>query len=339
MLDTILIMCNVFINQIDKQIIEETTWGGYRAKLTKKKNSQYTWADLMNYGARIIYLIRTLLTEEDISFLFGITSGTETKTAFVTQQQLLTSMKKVSKNAIGVQLNSLETSLKTTKDLMDAQFLSARKNQWSKIQKLASINKGEPYQKTEKEIRGHQIYQKIRMDNQVYVRFSGKQTDSGFRSLYYDVQGNNNPDTFQFFNFGWLWEWYNSILMGDDDILYQTVEQEVNQGSIKNIILSTDSIAGTKMGDFQDLYGRQIQAKFNNQKIITYNNIKVILIQLTNALNIYKISMNSIEAKENLIKVLQEHFFPEGALIGNNMANNKINELLEKLNNSIVVKI
>lgn len=333
MIDNILIMCNMFMGQIDKHIIEETTWGGYRAKMTKKKDAKYTWTELMQYGARIIYLIRTLLTGEEISFLFGVTAGGETKTALVKQNQILSSMEKVGKSAIGISISSLNNTLMSLQNLEKEQNL-ARKNEWSLVQTLASVSNGNDlYTKTQKEKNAHQLYQKKRQDTYVYFTFSGK---SSKKTYYYDVNHSGDLNNLQYYNFGWLWEWYNSILFGNDDMLYQVVSENLKEGSIQPIMLSPDNVAGTKMGDFMDAQNRQIQAKFNNRKIISYNNIKVILIQLTNALQMYKTNQNSIEAQNNLIQVLQTHFFPEGALIGNRFTNQKIDEILNKLKSTII---
>lgn len=332
MAKTILVLCNNFISQLDQSIIYETKYGGFYAKTTKKKNSKYTWQQLMEYGAKVIYLIRHMLTGEEISFLFGVSASKtgETRSAIVSQSQILSSLQKVSKNAIGIKIAQLESSLQSLGSI-EIQGVK-RKNQWGDIQNLATVDQ---YNKPGKELQAHMIYQKSKRDAQVYVKFSGKNSR---QTLYYDINNTGNPVDFTFFNFGWLWEWYNSILMGEDEVRYQLVTEQIEQGSLRGIILQSDRIAGTKQGDFIDAQYRQIQAKFNNEKIISYNNIKVIMIQLCAALNDYiNGTGDREEQKNNLIQVLQRHFFPDGTLVGDNLANQAAQELISQLTSAIKI--
>lgn len=332
MAQTILSLCNVFVSQLDQAIIQETKYGTFSAKTVKKKSSKYTWVQLMTYGAQIIYLIRYMLTNEEIQFLFGATAkGTgETKTTMVSQSEIMPLLTKVGKNSIGIKISELENKLKSLDNLMSSVNMQ-RRNQWAQIQSLTNID---GYNKQpEKNLNAHRIYQKIHEDQLIYVKFSEK---SRRKSLYYDINNTGNPEDFVFFNMGWLWEWYNAILLGDNDSLYQAISQQIDNKSIKGLISTSDKIPGTKQGDFMDAQQRQVQAKFNNEKIISYNNIKVIMIQLQEALNNYLYGEQDVQTKQNnLIQVLQRHFFPEGALIADNLANQTAEKIINKLNSII----
>ena len=46
-----------------------------------------------------------------------------------------------------------------------------------------------------------------------------------------------------------------------------------------------DNVAGITAGDFVDAQGRQVQAKFHNQKIISFTNILTILYEIRDGLS------------------------------------------------------
>ena len=104
-------------------------------------------------------------------------------------------------------------------------------------------------------------------------------------------------------------------------------------GSLRPIMLGKDYTPGTKEGDFQDLQNRQIQSKYANSKIISFNNIRHIIYDLELALTEY--IKEGKNASGKLMEVLNEHFFPESATVGNMYANETVDKLLKKLNAGI----
>ena len=250
--------------------VTNTSYGTKRANITKK-NNKYTWAELNQYGARIIYLIRFLLAQDDLSFLLGVSNGKTTKQAFISQFEMMSKMEFTSRGAIGIKTTQLQQQL--TK-ITNKQRVNKRINQWNLVQQLATVPETPS---TKREHNGHIIYQKEKADNLVWVKYTGVKRA---RNYYYNINNNNNPDDFVFYNMGWLWQWYNAILRGNDDVQYQLVSEDLKNHSIRSIIGSRENIAGTKTGYFQDAQQRQVQSKFNNEKIISYNNIKVIMIEL-----------------------------------------------------------
>lgn len=329
-LDLILNLCQHYINYINLETASITLnkYGTKTAKI-QKKNHKYTWKQLNIYGARIIYLIRYLITQEEISFLMGVSNGKTTKQRLISQFEIMANLKAVSKTAIGVRLAQLEEKLKV---IDDNEFLENKRiNRWNLVQKLATVERYNGLNYTE--IDAHKIYQNQKMDNLVWVKFSGAKKQ---RNYYYDLNNSGNADEFIFYNLGWLWQWYNGILRGDDDNRYLLVDQELNKGRIGPIIDQQENIAGTKTGDIQTSTGQQIQTKLNNEQIISYNNIKVILIELFQALSNWKASNKSLEEQEKLAKVLEEHFFPDGVLLGNEEANIAFDQIISNLQSGLI---
>lgn len=327
-IDLILNLCTAFTNHINLELAEIYTnkYGTKSASVTKK-NNKYTWAQLNSYAARIIYLIRYLLHEEGISFLMGVSNGKTTKQALISQFEIMTHMEKVGRDAIGVKIAQLNTALQT---IPNKEQSNNRINQWQLVEHLGTVERYNNLQ--EKEIEAHKVYQSAREDNQVWVKFSGKRKS---RTYYYDLGNNGNVENFIFYNIGWLYQWYNAILKGDNDNKYNMMIAALQQNSIAPIIGQQENIAGTKMGDFVDAQQRQIQAKYNNEQIISYNNIKVIMIELTQTLLAWKNSNFSNEKQVKLQTVLQEHFYPDGVLIGNEAANIGFEQVLTTLRSGL----
>ena len=327
-IDLILNLCQAFTNHINMELaqISYNKYGTKSANIIKKDN-KYTWAQLNSYAARIIYLTRFLLHEEGISFLMGVSNGKTTKQALISQFEIMTHMEKVSKTAIGVKITHLDTALQ---DISTIEQSNKRINQWKLVEKLGTVERYNNLK--EKEIKAHKIYQNAREDNQVWVKFSGKQKT---RTYYYDLFNSGNENNFIFYNVGWLYQWYNAILKGNDDNEYNEVVAGLYKNTIKPIIGKQENIAGTKTGDFIDAQQRQIQSKYNNERIISYNNIKVIMFELTQALLAWKNSNYNTEEQQKLQKVLQEHFYPDGALIGNEAANMAFEQVINNLKSGL----
>lgn len=327
-IDLILNLCQAFTNHVNMELaqISYNKYGTKSANVIKKDN-KYTWAQLNVYAARIIYLTRFLLHEEGISFLMGVSNGKTTKQALISQFEIMTHMEKVSRTAIGVKIAQLDTALQTMPAIEQS---NNRINQWGLVERLGTVERYNNLK--EKEIEAHKIYQSAREDNQVWVKFSGKRRA---RTYYYDLNNSGNEDDFIFYNVGWLYQWYNAILKGDNDNKYNAVVAGLQQNTISPIIGEQENIAGTKTGDFMDAQQRQIQAKYNNEQIISYNNIKVIMVELTQALLAWKNSNYSIEEQQKLQKVLQEHFYPDGVLIGNEAANIAFEQVISTLKSGL----
>lgn len=328
-IDLILNLCQAYINYINMELAQfsKNQYGIKYVTGVTKKNNKYTWAQLNTYGARIIYLIRYLLHEEGISFLFGVSNGKIVKQALVSQFDIMTNMEKVGRSSIGIKITQLENYLKT---ISNTEYTNKRLNQWNEVLQLGTVERYNDLK--EKEIKAHKIYQSTKEDNQVWVKFSGKNKN---RSYYYDLNNNGDENNFIFYNVGWLYQWYNAILKGEDEEKYNSVVAGLQNNTIAPIIGEKERVAGTKSGDFTDAQNQQIQVKYNNEKIISYNNIKVIIIELTTALLAWKNSNYSNETQQKLRSVLQEHFYPDSILVGNDTANTAFEQVISTLKSGL----
>ena len=288
----------------------------------------------MVYGAQLIYLLRTFIQNEEITFHMASKSsdGKYSTSAFIPQSQILTNLSAVSKSAVGVNLKLQKELISNNQN--NELFNIKRKNMWSRVEYLSEAKyiAGKNIGKIDMRKAGakyaHWAYQSQKKDIMVYLKWSGKQV-----TKYYNMDGGNTADSLMSFNNGWLWEWYNKILYGGSDVQYQEATNSLMAGSLKPIMLGKDWTPGTKEGDFQDLQNRQIQSKYANDKIISFNNIRHVLYDLENALIIY--IQEGKQASDQLISVLHEHFFPESASIGNKFANDIVDSLLNKLSTKI----
>lgn len=335
--ELILRLCNIVTKEID--IVERQKyfpWLNGMGTIYSRNNKIGDEAEsrLMVYGAQLIYALRSFIQEEEITFHMASRSadGKYEASAFIPQSQILSSLSAVSKSAVGVS-SALQRELIANNQTNEL-FNIKRKNMWSRVEYLSearylpgrNINKIDMRKANAK--RAHWAYQSQKKDIMVYLKFSGKQVVK-----YYDMDGSGTASSLMDFNNGWLWEWYNKILYGGSDIEYNEVTQSLVAGSLRPLMLGKDWTPGTKEGDFQDLQNRQIQSKYANTKIISFNNIRHIIYDLEKALIQY--IAEGQQASDNLIDVLQEHFFPESANAGNAFANDTIDKLLQKLNAKI----
>lgn len=335
--EVILQLCKIITSQIDIVIHKRYfPWINGMGNVYNRKTELLEEDEnkLMIYGTQLIYLLRTFIHDEEITFHMASKSadGKYSASAFIPQSQILTSLSATSKTAIGVS-KILQKEL-IVKNQTNELFNIKRKNMWSRVEYLSearyitgrNINKIDMRKNGAK--RAHWAYQSQKKDNQVYLKFSGKQYIK-----YYDMNNSGSRESLMNFNNGWLWEWYNKILYGSSDEQYNEANQSLLHGSLRPIMLGPDWTPGTKEGDFQDLQGRQIQSKYANTKIISYNNIRHIIYDLEIALTQYLEEGKNAENK--LINVLNEHFFPESANIGNAFANDIANNLLKKFDAKI----
>ena len=285
---------------------------------------------LMVFAAQLIYMLRTFIHNEEITFHMASRTerGGYEASAFVPQTAVLKSFSSLANKAVGVSTAVQKTLINQYQ--YDTTFKIHRRNLWNQVESLATpfvdFNTSNKIEIKSKDDIPHYAYQSLKQDIMVYIAFYGKNGKN--YTKYYDMDGTGQVSSLMAFNNGWLWEWYNKILHGGSDEAYLGVYDSIMRGSLRPIMLGPDYTPGTKEGDFKDLQNRQIQSKYNNEKIISYNNIRHIIYDLENALVQYIAEGKSMS--KNLIDVLQEHFFPESASIGDKFAEDTVNDLLKK---------
>lgn len=332
--EALLALCQVITNKIDIYVRQQYIRQAQRTITLYRSRNQLDEkeeAEIMVYATQLIYQLRSFITGEEITFYLAAKSqdGTYQSSAFFSQEEILRSLSQTRRSAIGVSMALQKELINKNNDTF---MKKHRKNMWQQVEYLA-----EPSPITEdahkidirksKSKSPHWAYQSQKKDTNVYVSQHGKT-----RLKYYDTLGKGRKEHLQLFNNGWLWEWYNSILYGEDDMVYAIVSQDIQKGSIKFIIRQQDYIAGTKQGDFRDYLGRQIQSKYGNNKIISYNNIRNIIYSLQNALVLY---IQEGKNASKLLSVIQEHFLPESVEIGSKYYNDVTKNMLMKLDKKI----
>ena len=309
--EQLLMLCQVFTTKVEIAKAEAEYFGHtvYRSKMVGR-GKRIRKAELMTYGAQLIYMIRQFVTNEEIIFHIGVrTNGEFSGDAFVPQSEVMKNLRGVGRNAIGLS-HEIERLLVTlAEEKSDEQFV----NKWTTIERLANVI-NEPYDDNSKKQIGWDsktnraiyAYQKQKADFKVYMKFGGK--NGSRRSKYYDLHGDLIG-----FNNGWLWEWYDSIYNGGDSSQINIVHSAIDKGSLEPLFQEFDNIPGVKQGDYMDIKGRQIQNKYDNMKIISYNNILGILYELTAALSLFVANNGDVQSSQNLLNILKTTFIPDSS--------------------------
>ena len=321
-------LCSIVVNRLNfNSITNKLNIAG------KTRSNTFSAEELMSYGAKLIYLLRTYFTGEEISFLISAKSSTtgQSESYLVPQSIILQNLSKVKGWAIGLQYNLLQDAFTQANKFSSEVQKIQRKNEWNRVLQLSEFlyipgkNIHKIAIKTKKG-KVHWAYQNQKKDNQIYAYYTKSQP-----IYYYNLSGGNTQQDCQYFNKGWLWEWYNSILLGASEEKYFATTLALQHGSIAPIIQSADNVAGTRAGDFMTAYNVQIQAKYNNQKIISYNNIKTLLYQLNLDLEQFIMANSQEQAQVRILNTIKNNFIDPAALMGNQLAEKTIEDLLIKL--------
>ena len=321
--EQLLALCKIFTNKVEIAKSECLFYGN--SYYTSKKigaGKKIKKEDLMIYGARLNYAIRQFITDEEIIFHIGVKAGgAYGADAFIGQKEVLRNFSRIGRSAIGLTHAIERLLVEKSQEKSDEIFV----NKWKIIEQLANVQ-GEDYSesnakqvgwdsKTNKAI---YAYQKQSQDFKVYIKFSGANRR---RSKYYDLDG-----SLVGFNNGWLWEWYDSIYNSGDNEAITKIHKSIDTGNLQPLFQGFDRVPGLKQGDYMDYKGRQIQNKYDNMQIISYNNILKVLYELTPALEAFVMDSTDENAANNLLNILKENFIPEASLAGGKMAN----EILER---------
>ena len=339
--EVILALCRIITQKIDIYTVQKyNQQTKERFTLYKRKNDidNSIEQELMVYGAQLIYLLRSFITNEDIVFHMASFDSQRRyqADAFVPQDQILQNLSVIKGEAVGVTL-ALQKELiqNNQKNFMEMK----RENLWKRVEYLSEAvyrpgrNVAKIDMRSSQAKKAHWAYQSQKKDNAIYLKFSGKRAEK-----YYDVSGSGKRDALQHFNNGWLWEWYNAILYGGSDIEYAEVTASIKSGSLLPIIQNKDYTPGTKQGDFQTASGQQVQSKYGNTKIISYNNIRHIVYKLEQVLTLFVAESDNVTVQNKLLAVLQEHFIPESANVGNAFAQDMAQQLLSKFSEKTLTK-
>lgn len=342
---TLLFLCKNFTSKINTII---KSWNNYyqtyiyNVKGIKDKDDLDE--DLMIYGTQLIYTLRKFLTDEEIVFHIASTDskGKYQANAYISQSEILRNLSRVKAKAIGVS-EKIERDLVLRNKEQSINKIFERK--WKQIEYLSEVktyvksknnNKIDMRKNGDKE--AHWAYQNQKKDILIYIKFSKNKY-----TKYYDIGENGKKDDLISFNNGWLWEWYDNIYNTKDPQTLTTVHNGLNRGTLKPIfdLSEKDYTPGTKQGDWRNMIqGMEVQNKYNNSKIISYNNILHVMYDLIPVLEAYVNESQDKNITQNLLNVLQEHFFSDSIEVGQNILNEEFNQsILTKLNKKVNIKL
>ena len=320
----LLLLCKMFTTKVEIKKQQKLLWGKMRLTLFKGQinASDVTEQELMTYGAQLIFIIREFFTGEQLLYHFG---GTDSKgnflgDALIPQQEVLKNLSAVGKKAIGV------TSAIQKSFINDGEDSVVNSNLWNKVLQLSEIANDNQLNYNSKAIVNKKaVFQHSEPDENIYAYFTKKRKQL---IMYYNIQSND----FIPINRGWLWEWYNSIMLSNNDEMKDYVIAGLEQNTLAPMILSPDFVRGTKEGDYVTAKNQHVQSKYNNLKIISYNNILNIMYDFTTVLNMYLAGKNPSIMSQNLLNILNKHFIPSAVAKESQNLNNIVNdELLRKL--------
>ncbi len=337
----LLALCEIFTNKVIFSKNSSTT------SMRRKKNTEVERSDLLVYGARLIYQLRSFLTQEEIIFHIGVKSqGKYSSSAKIPQSVVMENFTALggSKKAVGLTYK-LEKQLTQANSNDTMHFI----NKWKRIELLASVSPKDSYTESgmyiqDKSEKAFQLLQKKTADMKVYYtikQLPGEGDRKAIRSKYYNLESGMYG-----FNDGWLWEWYDTIYNSKDATTILNIHHSIDAGDLEPLFLTSDNIPGIKQGDYLSRMGEQVQDKYNNEKIISYNSIIEIMNELTNLLRVYVLEGQSEMAANKLTSYLQTKFIPDASKgVAGDIAEVAQNQLLAPIKNltqqkkNVIIKV
>ena len=288
----LLAILKLFIDTLERIKVIEQGKLKYNSDDLIIEGTDSAFLQFMIFGAELVYKIRSMLLQEDIDYyLGGYTDDGALAEKKVEQSEIL-------KN-LTANLKEGEILLKSEMEKFeDSNKIAAHLNNlWIQVQTLADYSnvssKTSPppeeipatrnTQNGNKETYFKLYYQKTSYDTNVYIRYRGGQENTE-KDGYYKLQSGK----YSFFNQGWLYEWFREYVSQQGG--YTRLKNSLEQNSLSVMMKKIDNAPGYTGGDFV-VGKKQIQAKFGNLKIISFNSIAKVLITLKENLEIY----NSVE--------------------------------------------
>ncbi len=258
-----------------------------------------TFRQVTMVGALLVFKIRQFLLQESITFSLGATD--EQGQLFerkITQDELFQKIdgkRQRLRSSLSSHAILLSRSLErfNNQDFQEVGSL----NLWPTIMQLAFDGpaikgSGDDFEDSD----GTDFYQKDNADKEVYIRYSEgkKQT----KQYYY---GKNEM---KYYNKGWLYEWYMEYISEkpeNESILAQSLAQS----SIRPIMKGMDATPGYKGGDYI-AQGQQMQAKYNNQQMITYVSIITVLTEIEKIFTEWEENKNIEAMSQQFVKLFTD---------------------------------
>lgn len=244
----------------------------YSYKAIRKNNFQ----QIILVSGMLVFRLRQFLLQETIYYSLGATD----ERGQLFQRQL--SQDELWQQTIGKNKAAMRGSLSQKAIVLSRSLERFNAENFEKVGKLnlwpqvLTLAFGGPAIKDQGADDG-EYYQKDSNDVNVYVKYSEGRKKAK-RNYYY-----KKGEEYLFYNQGWLYEWYLTYINKSEEH-EQFLQQSIQNKTIAPIIYGMDNVAGITAGDFVDAQGRQVQAKFHNQKIISFTNILNILYEIRDGL-------------------------------------------------------
>lgn len=341
-LDQILFMCKTYLVIIDKESgILKFNKSGKINKRSNQNKDNYRMVQL--FGGKLLYKLREFLLNEQIYYLLGGhgPKGGNLGEKLVPQNAMLEGLRaSLSSNALVLNhnLESLQSFNILTNDSI-ADMWQQILNWGINITRNKSSFKQIPRKPTKKDPDPKRpVYQNVSKDSNVYMGFANKQP------LWYYIEGGSQVQ----YNRGWLYEWYRAQTLRDTMSALAFIDKlGAVQHPIGLLVSSSggrENIQGLKAGDFSVLsnalinydknaeqqlaLGSQVQAKYNNQQIISFHNIKKSINAIYQLLNNYKKGILDInKTTRNVLNVFSTNDYNEI----NNEYDQLVDETIKKL--------
>lgn len=321
---TILNLCEVFANKIQGSV-QKRKKNTQKLRFIRKSTNIDSQMETQVYifGGQLVYTLRKFFTEEDLKFHIGIVNnGRYEKDIFLSQREVVRHFGRGGSDKehyIGL-IGDMERYLAKLQEQNKSYMSQSLVNKWKQIEELAEVRYGDlakPYNQHQVELKKNKktgraiyAYQKNKADMKVYLSFTRTNNSRKavvVRGKYYDIS-NGAASHLEYFNNGWLWQWYSHLTNSASPDFIQRVHTNIDQGDLSLLFGTRDNVPGVNEGDYKNAQGQQVQAKYNNEQIITYNSIFQIIQSITFYLKRYISEIQN--APKDLVQYCKDTFLP-----------------------------
>lgn len=228
---------------------------------------------MYTFGMKIVFSLREFLLQEEIIYSIGATSpdGKKLSVKEISQKEVFTN--------ITANLKSKQMELSAALEKYNPEQLSSLSELWGKVVEAADFNWEDGYSQQKNYLtskgKTRRVYKKPNPDTNVWVRYYMRQKKR-YLTYYYD-KGNFDLVAY---NSGWLYEWFQEYVSDHENQLQLEAAFLKSNTPLKQMMFGAtrENIEGYKGGDYIDAYGRQVQAKKGNKRIITFTAIRNVII-------------------------------------------------------------
>lgn len=292
---------------------------GYSYSFAEMRKASFRQVTLV--GALLVFKIRQFLLQEPIIFSLG---ATDPKGKLFERQisqdelfQRVDGKRQRLRSSLSAHAILLSKSLEQYNALDFKEVGSL--NLWPQIVSLAFEGPALKDSGEVLDINGTKYYQKDSADSEVYIRYT-----EGKKATKQHYYGRND---LKYFNRGWLYEWYMEYISTHPDN-EEKLAKALSHSSLSPIIKGMDAIPGYKGGDYI-AQGQQMQAKFNNQQMITYVSIINVLTEIKNIFQQWREHGN--------IELLSQEFI--SLFTDDSTAINRLNETYNEIVNTQLLNL